>query len=76
MKKATLALVMALLVALATVVPAFADPGDGNNGCHFGRGHENPWFDGAAWGENNSENAKSSPGARADDIDQRSNCRD
>ncbi len=48
----------------------------GTNGCAFGLGHENPWFDGSVWGENNSNNAKSEPGARADQVGKREICRD
>ena len=76
MRKAIIVMVLTLAFAMVTVVPAFASPGDGNNGCHFGRGHENPWFDGKSWGEANSNFAQSEPGARADQIGQREGCRD
>ena len=73
MKRLIGPLALAGLLTLATAVPAFAHGGD--SGCHFGRGHQTAWFNGSAWGENNSTNAKSEPGARADQIGQRENCR-
>ena len=76
MRKVIIAMVLAGLLGLATAVPAFAHPGDSNNGCHFGRAIETtPPFDGRVWGENNSEFAKSEPGARGDAIGKREVCR-
>ena len=67
---------MMLLATLALPGTALAHPGDGNNGCHFGPLNEiTPPFDGRGWGEFNSTNAQSEPGAPADRINQREACR-
>ncbi len=59
-------MLLATLALPATLLAHGGPAGDTHTGCHYGRGHENPFFNGKAWGEFSSTLAKSEPGNRSD----------
>ena len=76
MRKKIVAIVFAIMLLATLALPATALAHGGEPGCHFGPLNEiTPPFDGRDWGERNSTNAKSVPGARADFVNKREVCR-
>ena len=68
-KIVAIVLIVFLVVLLATLaLPGTALAHGSDEGCHFGRGHPKPWFDGKLFGFLNSMLAKLGPGVRADFV--------